>query len=250
MSKLKQAPETTAVFFDVDDTLYDHLTPFYTAVREVAGTSDHFPYEEAYHRMRYYSDKLSHELGGAEAMEQSNATEHVRRERFKLSLAEHGIKLSDEEAARMQAAYLGCQYKIALFPGARELMTALRDRGVLLGLITNGAPEHQTNKLEALQLDDLIPAGHRFISGAAGWDKPDIRLFQHVNQATGTRPEDCVYIGDSWRNDVVGALGAGWQAIWFNHRGVTPESDHQPHHIVCSYEELSALLLPLLPLPQ
>lgn len=243
MNMFHREPRLKAVFFDVDDTLYDHLAPFRTAVQQVAGTSDVFPYEEAYHKMRYYSDKLSHELGGAGAMESSGGAEHMRRERFKLALAEQGIQLTDERAARMQAAYLGCQYHIALFPGAREFMAALRARGCLLGLITNGAPDHQSNKVAALKLDELIPTAHRFISGAAGWDKPDRRLFQHVNQATGTKPEECLFIGDSWRNDVIGALEAGWQVIWFNHRGVEPESAHQPHHIAFSYEELITLLL-------
>ena len=57
------------IFFDVDDTLYDHLIPFRKAVAERVGTRGDFPYEEAYHRLRYHSDMLSLELGGAGAME-------------------------------------------------------------------------------------------------------------------------------------------------------------------------------------
>ncbi|MBJ6361810.1 HAD family hydrolase [Paenibacillus sp. GCM10012307] len=235
--------QAKGIFFDVDDTLYDHLTPFRQAVEVVANTTGSFPYEAAYHRLRYYSDKLSLSLGGAGAMEAGSATEQMRKQRFQLALAEFDMELSIEQAAQMQAAYIGCQYEITMFPGARELLEKLAMAGHTVGLITNGAGEHQMNKIRAMDLDRLIPPAYQFVSGNVGWDKPDIRIFNHVNERTGTTPANSVYIGDSWRNDVVGGLGAGWRVIWFNHRGVDPESEHKPHHIARHYEDLSRLLM-------
>lgn len=241
--KLHNELNGAGVFFDVDDTLYDHLTPFRKAVESVAGRNDSFPYEAAYHRMRYYSDILSLEMGGAGKMEEGQSTEMMRRRRFQLSLAEFGLPLSDKESADMQAAYIGCQFDIELFAGARELLAELTRSGYTVGLITNGAAEHQLRKIKAMELDALIPPERQFVSGKVGIDKPDRRLFEYVNERTGTKPDACVYIGDSWRNDVVGALEAGWRVIWFNHRGAQPESDHAPHHTASSYGELAKLLL-------
>lgn len=240
----EQASGNKAIFFDVDDTLYDHLLPFRTAVESVVGEQldSDFPFEAAYRRMRHYSDELSLELGGAGAMETGSATELMRRRRFQLSLAEFGIELTEERAKRMQAAYIGCQYEITMFEGARELIDQLIMNGWTVGLITNGAGEHQMTKIRAMQLDKLLPPEHIFVSGLAGWDKPDHRLFAHVNEKTGTSPANTVYIGDSWRNDVIGALGAGWTAIWFNHRRANPESEHEPQYIAASYKELEQLL--------
>lgn len=233
-----------AIFFDVDDTLYDHLIPFRKAVWDWVEDHNRFPFEEAYHRLRYYSDMLSLEMGGAGAMETGAATEWMRKERFRLTLAEFGIQLNETQAADVQAAYLGCQYDIQMFPGAKELILQLQAAGKIVGLITNGAGSHQRKKIEAMELTGLIPQHYIFISGEAGWDKPDTRLFQHVNQTTGTRPDDCIYVGDSWRNDVIGALEAGWSVIWFNHRGQQAEAGHQPHYTAGDYEELARLLLP------
>lgn len=230
------------IFFDVDDTLYDHLLPFRKSIAGVVEDRSDFPYETAYHRLRYYSDKLSLELGGAGAMEAGAATEGMRVRRFQLTLAEFGIELSEAEAAEVQAAYLGCQYDIEMFPGARELLVGLAASGIGIGVITNGAGRHQRRKIEAMRLGEVVAPEHIFVSGEAGWDKPDVRLFRHIEAVTGTKPEQCIYVGDSWRNDVVGALGAGWTAIWFNHRGVKPETADQPHHIVASYDELKQLL--------
>lgn len=232
------------VFFDVDDTLYDHLSPFRQAVTAIVGEREGFPYEEAYHRMRYYSDMLSLEMGGAGVMESGASTELMRRRRFELSLAEFGITLSQEQASAMQAAYIGCQFNITMFEGAKELIERLVKAGYVVGLLTNGAENHQLKKIRAMELDHLIPPERQFISGKVGWDKPDTRVFAHVNEMTGTKPENSIYIGDSWRNDVIGALEAGWSVIWFNHRGANPESmEHVPNHTAVSYEELAQLLL-------
>jgi len=230
------------IFFDVDDTLYDHLAPFRDAVQERACPDEAFPYEAAYHRMRYYSDKLSVDLGGAGTAAYEEAVQDMRRRRFQLALAEFGIQLTPEEAEAVQQTYLDKQYNITMFDGARELLRKLADAGHVVGLITNGPAEHQMNKITAMQLGGLIPEERLFVSGAVGWDKPDPQIFHHVNQLTGTLPESSYYIGDSWRNDVVGALAAGWQMIWFNHRSVKPESEHRPQYIVTSYDELERLL--------
>ncbi|AZK46321.1 HAD family hydrolase [Paenibacillus lentus] len=230
-----------AVFFDLDDTLYDHLIPFRTALTRILATKEDFPYEQAYHRMRYFSDALSAELGGTPT--HGEELHQMRRQRFQMALAEFDLQLTSEQAQAVQEEYLSLQYAIGLFDGVKELITDLKARNFIVGVITNGPPDHQMNKIQALALTKLIPEDQIFISGAVGFTKPDVRLFQHVTDKLGLAPENCCYIGDSWRNDVVGALDAGWKVLWFNHRNVTPESDHQPHHLVTGYPEITKVLL-------
>ncbi|RUT46740.1 HAD family hydrolase [Paenibacillus anaericanus] len=230
-----------AVFFDLDDTLYDHLIPFRLALQSVLSTGIDFPYEPAYHRLRYFSDKLSAERGGTPT--QGHDLEEMRTSRFQLALAEFDIILTTEQAAAVQAQYLNKQFQIEMFEGARELIQKLQAHGYLVGVITNGPPEHQMNKIQALNLEEFIPSELFFISGAVGITKPDRKLFEHVTDKFELSPENCYYIGDSWRNDVVGASSAGWNVIWFNHRGVEPESAHRPHQLAKSYTDLTAYLL-------
>ena len=45
---------------------------------------------------------------------------------------------------------------IQLYPGVMELLTELRKKGYLLGLITDGRPEGQRAKIKALGLEKLI----------------------------------------------------------------------------------------------
>ncbi|WP_410771700.1 HAD family hydrolase [Fontibacillus sp. BL9] len=230
-----------AVFFDVDDTLYDHLIPFRQALEQVLGTGEDFPYAAAYHRMRYYSDKLSADVGGTPT--HGSELHEMRTRRFILSLAEFDITLTESKAAEIQSQYLRRQFEIQLFDGVRSLLTCLMDRGVIVGLITNGPPEHQMKKIRALGLNGLIPPERIFVSGAVGWTKPDRQLFLHVTDKLHLTPAACYYIGDSWRNDVVGAVDAGWNVLWFNHRGAGPESHHQPHYTTTSYAEIAEILL-------
>ncbi len=230
-----------AAFFDVDDTLYDHLIPFREALQQVLGTGEDFPYASAYHRMRYYSDKLSAEAGGTPT--QGSELKEMRTRRFLLSLAEFDVRLTGSQAEEIQSAYLNRQFQIILFDGVRPLMTELIGRGWIVGLITNGPPEHQMKKIRALGLSDLIPPERIFISGAVGITKPDRKLFDHVANKLKLIPAACYYIGDSWRNDVVGAVDAGWNVLWFNHRGAEPESAHKPHFLVKSYADIAQVLL-------
>ncbi|WP_246061609.1 HAD family hydrolase [Paenibacillus oralis] len=241
MNSVQSAALTSAVFFDLDDTIYDHLLPFRDALQAVLNTGDDFPYEPAYHRMRFYSDHLSALAGGTPT--HGRALEDMRTERFIRSLAEFGVTLTREQAAAVQSAYLDRQFRIRPFDGAFELIGKLKSSKTLVGLITNGPPEHQWRKIRALELDRLVSPGLIYISGAVGITKPDRKLFDHVAAEAGLAPEQCSYVGDSWRNDVVGAAGAGWRTIWFNHRRAKPESAFRPHEQAFSYADINRLLL-------
>ncbi|WP_440113965.1 HAD family hydrolase [Paenibacillus sp. QZ-Y1] len=238
MDKIEAA---TAIFFDVDDTLYDHLQPLRGALQNVLGLPDDFPYAEAYHRFRYYSDWLSAQED-LSAVPEPDAVERMRRRRFELTMEEFRRPLQPGQADELQAQYLSRQFEIVPFEGAYELIRRLQAEGHTVGLITNGEGEHQRRKLEALDVFGLVNEKLIFISGTTGYAKPDRRLFEHVSKQTGTDARSSYYIGDSWRNDVVGAVDAGWTVIWFNHRNVQPESDHQPHFVARNYEEISRIL--------
>lgn len=231
------------VFFDVDDTIYDHLDPLRYALQHELVLDDDFPYEAVYHRVRYYSDLLTEQNREVNTEQGMGDMAEMRRMRFILALEEFGISIDREQAENIQAQYLGKQFEIKPFAGAVELIKGLQAKGIVVGLITNGPLDHQMAKIRALSLENIIAADHIFVSGGVGMDKPDARLFDHVNKVTATTADRSYYIGDSWRNDVMGALNAGWTMIWFNHRHIQPESEHVPHYTVDCYAEISEILI-------
>ncbi len=56
------------------------------------------------------------------------------------------------------------------------------------------------------------------ISQATGFQKPEKEIFQLAEKEFHMLPEETLYVGDNYDNDVLGAKSANWQALWFNHR--------------------------------
>jgi HAD superfamily hydrolase (TIGR01549 family) len=50
-------------------------------------------------------------------------------------------------------------------------------------------------------------------SGVLGVEKPDPEIFLHAARALGTRPEECVMVGDSIKRDIKGAAAAGMKKV-------------------------------------
>jgi putative hydrolase of the HAD superfamily len=57
------------------------------------------------------------------------------------------------------------------------------------------------------------------------------------------QPQECLYVGDSYANDVIGAKNAGMRACWLNRAEVKmPDEKTKPDFIIGKFEELPALL--------
>jgi putative hydrolase of the HAD superfamily len=92
--------------------------------------------------------------------------------------------------------------------GAAEAVRVLRERGLRVGLLTNGPDAMQRRKLEAIGLQDAFDA--ICTSEAIGVAKPDPRAFATVAGALGRPAARTAMIGDNVVADIGGALGAGF----------------------------------------
>ncbi|MEK3662071.1 HAD family hydrolase [Paenibacillus sp. FSL F4-0236] len=171
-----------AIFFDLDDTLYDHLVPFKEAVREVLSPDESsLDFAELFYKVRHHSDVLwPMYLRGEIPLEET------RVRRLELAFAEYGLQIDRDQATAVQAAYIGRQYTIQMIDGVREHLERFIADGHKVGIITNGPKDHQMSKIRGLGLDQIIPEDMIFISDAVGLAKPDPEIFIHVNQKTGT----------------------------------------------------------------
>lgn len=113
----------------------------------------------------------------------------------------HDFKASDEEVTLFQDT----------LPCLEEMGTLVR-----LGLLTN-TQSFGLRFLDRLGLAKKIP--YRFISANLGLAKPDPQIFQYAQKTLGLFPGDLVMVGDTWNDDVEGALAAGWSVIWLNRKG-------------------------------
>eukprot|EP00931_Biecheleriopsis_adriatica_P063252 TRINITY_DN38262_c0_g1_i1.p1 TRINITY_DN38262_c0_g1~~TRINITY_DN38262_c0_g1_i1.p1 ORF type:complete len:217 (+),score=51.19 TRINITY_DN38262_c0_g1_i1:129-779(+) len=94
------------------------------------------------------------------------------------------------------------------FPGALEALAALRAKNVKIGTLTDGNSDPHT--MDGLR--DLIDFSVN--ATEAGAPKPDKRMFSLCEAKSGCKASAMVMVGDNADKDVVGALNAGWKAIW------------------------------------
>jgi putative hydrolase of the HAD superfamily len=86
----------------------------------------------------------------------------------------------------------------------------LRARGLKIGVLSDCTVELSECWPE-LPLSALVDAV--VLSCAAGFRKPDPRLFELVTARLGVDPQDCLYVGDGGGNELTGARAAGMRAV-------------------------------------
>ena len=148
---------------------------------------------------------------------------------------------------RARAELCGVEYNVArkevleLWPGALDLLRALRERGLKLALVTNGLAETHREKIAILQLDDAFD--EIFIADEVGMIKPDPRLFRLAAERLGVAPEACAMVGDRFERDVRGGHATGMFTVWMNVRDErVPAGGPQPDAIVTDVREVEAAL--------
>jgi len=112
----------------------------------------------------------------------------------------------------------------ALYPEVLETLAALRERGLILDVISNFDSR-------LVRILDGLDAGEQFenifVSSRVGYAKPDRRIFNAALSYHGLAPAQALHVGDSEINDLSGANQAGLKGILVE-RGKTsaaPASD-------------------------
>lgn len=117
-------------------------------------------------------------------------------------------------------------------PGTRAALATLRDRGYRLAVISNA-----DGRVPGLLADVGLAPYFEFIidSREVGVSKPDPRIFRMGTERMGVAPGRCLYVGDLYAVDVLGARAAGLNGLLvdpFDHFDVdaprVPSVEHLP----------------------
>jgi HAD superfamily hydrolase (TIGR01493 family) len=131
--------------------------------------------------------------------------------------------LDEAQVQAMSRAFLEAGTQAECFPGTPEAVGAVRDLA-RVALLSNT----QTFGLELLdRLGITERIRTRILSAEIGALKPEPDAFAAVQRQLGLFPGNLAMVGDSWTDDVLGAVDAGWTAIWVN-REAKPRPDHHP----------------------
>ena len=172
--------------------------------------------------------------------------EQSRIYRIQNTMKDMGIPFTTEQAVLFQTKYKDNQSRLHVSSVLTELLDKCAEKGIKMGVITNGPYAHQVRKFYTLGLDKWFSMDQLIVSAGVGVAKPDIRIFQMAEEKWGMIPEQTYMIGDSLENDIQGARNAGWKTIWMNHhRYSVPKSMKAPDYIVYTEEEMKNLILDL-----
>jgi len=100
----------------------------------------------------------------------------------------------------------------ALMPHAHGVLRELRERGILISIVTNGGVEKQRQTLAGLKLETLVD--DVVISQEVGLSKPDPAIYHLALERLGVAARDAWFVGDSPRNDVWGPQQVGVRAAY------------------------------------
>lgn len=99
----------------------------------------------------------------------------------------------------------------SLFEDTIDTLEYLKDK-YKLAIITNGESKEQHGKIDLTGINDYFD--EILASYDIGIDKPDPRIFTYMCDKLGVKPEEAVYVGDTFSYDIVGSYKAGLTPVW------------------------------------
>ena len=201
-----------AVFFDIDDTLYD-TSGFAELARKAALSTMidaglPLSHKEAYSLLR----EIINEKGSNYDKHFNVLTKRVYGEEKPLLIALGMITYHNVKFALLR-----------LFPDTMSTLIHLKKNNYQLGVISNGLTIKQWEKLIRLGLyhffDDVVT------SQEAGSEKPDRKIFQMALERMGCQANKSVMVGNKFSDDIIGATNAGMSAILVNSQLTAAEKE-------------------------
>lgn len=199
------------IIFDVDDTLLNYGSAFYTAEKAIA---DYLKVEYSEEYMA-----LSEKLGWK---------------------AWQDAGLNDTDSEDVQKNYHSYYYQY-LRQHYRDLIEAYHASVSVeeLVLATNGIDRIQRERIEAF----LPYTCKTYISENMNTIKPAKAFFQYIINDLECEPKECLMVGDSMSNDMVGALDAGMDVCYYNNRNKRIPEGISVNYEIKGIEELLNILV-------
>ena len=185
-----------------------------------------------------------HELYLLMTREPSQAFEHVEE-----LAAERGVKIS---VADQLCVYRSHFPDITLDDDAADILSFFRQRGIPMGVITDGRAWGQMNKIEALRLDRYFDKGTVMATVLLGTDKHSDKPFKVMEEILRKKGvTSFVYVGDNLAKDFIHPNQMGWATVMLRDTGgvnIRPQDSadwpvaNHPRLVIDSLAELKAMV--------
>lgn len=125
-----------------------------------------------------------------------------------------GIEISDNLIDRMfDAYYEPVDKRLFVYEDTVDTLSRIKSRYECIGLISNTVFPERTHLAELKRFGIEPYLSFALFSSNLGIRKPHPEVFLRGSREAGFAPEECVYIGDRYLEDITGPSGVGMPAI-------------------------------------
>lgn len=134
---------------------------------------------------------------------------------FRSFYTDAGAQASEADTARLAREFRVLSLcRLRLFPGAAELLKALRESGCRVFLLSNAQALFTRPELRLLGLDTLFD--DILLSSEAGLKKPDAGFYSRMLAINGLDPAGTVMVGNDDQADCHGAAAVGLDSLYLH----------------------------------
>lgn len=202
-----------AVFFDFGDTLVTTIETYPKRI-ELAFVQSGYSFKEgqfikAYLTSDYEIFKHYKKHGSIDQNEHRNLLYKLLVKNLDLgedyTVVKSKIKKTLGKINHERKKIEGCDY----------VLSRLKEKNFILAIISNN-DGRTADKCKNTKIDhyfDII-----IDSTKVKMVKPDVKIFNYALNKLGLKKEEVIHIGDLYGSDILGAVNAGIDPIWINHR--------------------------------
>lgn len=144
------------------------------------------------------------------------------------------LKVNGLTVGQKYTAFLAREHQE--LPGAKELLTKLKQKKYRLHIVTNGNKIIQDQRIAEANFADFFD--NIFISEEIGSQKPSLEFFEYVFTKGNINPDTALMLGDSLSSDIQGGINAKIDTLWFNPKKLNNSTGLKPTYEVSNLSEI------------
>ena len=220
-----------AITFDLDDTLWEIAPVIERAEKKVYELIQaKFPRVSERYALRDIQQIREQVLSSN--LDIIHDLTEIRRLTFREMLSR--CDYDPSQSSTLLKQYMDWRHNVDFFVDVIPALDLLSGRYKLL-TITNGNAD-----VKRLGISQYFTAS--ISAGEFGTLKPDPRIFHYACEMLGEKPSTILHVGDNPSDDVIGALDAGFRAVWINRCRTVWKQSRSPDIEITSLTELVEFL--------
>lgn len=232
-----------AILFDLDDTLLDDDKAAELAwdktCRISAKETGLFDAKELFERINYIRKNYWNDARRASTEDKGRIDfYYARMVIVRSALDELGCD-NNSIAEKIVSTYTTLkQESIEFIPNAENTLRELKNRRIILALLTNGDGNEQRTKIERFGITKFFNTC--LVEGELGYGKPDPRIYEMALNELQVKSKQVWMVGNDLYFDIAGAQRSGIYTVWcdYEKKGLPEGSKVKPDRIINNLAEL------------